>query len=91
MGDGEQAENQHLFLSDARIDRFAPTARGYYFWEVPGRELIFLDSSTDARRVVTVIEKDPVRFLSAFPDGRRLVYSQVDRQSSDLYLIENFR
>jgi len=78
-----------MFLPDARIERFAPTARGYYFWK--GRELVFLDSYTQARRVVTVIEKDPAWFLSAFPDGQRLVYSQVDRRSSDLYLIENFR
>jgi len=82
-----------MFVPDARIDRFAPTARGYYFWRVPStsRQLIFLDSSTGARRIVTVIEKDPIWFLSAFPDGNRLVYSQLDRQSADLYLIENFR
>jgi serine/threonine protein kinase/Tol biopolymer transport system component len=78
-----------MFLPDASVWHFAPTARGYYFWK--DRELIFLDSSTDARRVVTIIEKEPVWFLSAFPDGKRLVYSQVDRNSSDLYLIENFR
>jgi len=40
---------------------------------------------------VTVIDKAPFWFLSAFPDGKRVVYSQVDRSSSDLYLIENFR
>ncbi|RPJ60075.1 MAG: serine/threonine-protein kinase [Acidobacteria bacterium] len=82
---GEEA----LFLPDAGIAGFAPTARGYYFWK--GRELIFLDSSTNARRAVTVIERRPYWFLSAFPDGKSIVYSQIDRQSSDLYLIENFR
>ncbi|RPJ60077.1 MAG: serine/threonine-protein kinase [Acidobacteria bacterium] len=82
-----------MFLPDARIDRFAPSARGYYFWRVPStsRELIFLESSTGARRVVTVIEKDPIWFPSPFPDGQHVIYSQVDRASSDLYLIENFR
>jgi hypothetical protein len=82
---GEEA----MFLPDARIELFAPTARGYYFWK--GREFTFLDSSSGARRVVTVIEEEPYWFLSAFPDGKRLVYSQIDRNSADLYLIENFR
>ncbi|RPI27897.1 MAG: serine/threonine-protein kinase [Acidobacteria bacterium] len=83
--------DEALFLSDALIELFAPTARGYYFWKTPTRELVFLDPSTDARRVVTVIEKNPRWFLSALPDGKRLLYSQMDRSSSDLYLIENFR
>ncbi|RPJ60074.1 MAG: serine/threonine-protein kinase [Acidobacteria bacterium] len=84
---GEEA----MFLPDALIELFAPTVRGYYFWKIPARELIFLDSSTGTRRVVTVIDRNPRWFLSAFPDGKRLVYSQMDRSSSDLYLIENFR
>jgi len=84
---GEEA----MFLHDAQIILFAPTARGYYFWKIPTRELVFLDSSTGARRVVTAIERTPFWFLSASPDGKLLVYSQVDRNSSDLYLIENFR
>jgi hypothetical protein len=39
---------------------------------------------------VAVIDKTPTWFLSAFPDGKRLLYSQVDLQSADLYLVENF-
>jgi hypothetical protein len=34
---------------------------------------------------------EPVWFLSAFPDGKRLVYSRIDRNSADLYPIENFQ
>ncbi len=83
---GEEA----MFLSDAWIQLFAPAAKGCYFWRTDGA-LVFLDSSTGTRRVVTVIDKSPVWFLSVFPDGKRIVYSQLERDFSDLYLVENFR
>ena len=79
-----------ILLSDARADYFAPTAKGFYYWSSK-RELVFLDSSTGKSRVVAVIDKPPSWFLSAFPDGKRLLYSQTDLNSSDLYLVENFR
>ncbi len=79
-----------MFLTDAQTYMLAPTAKGFYYWNLK-RELVFIDSSTGKNRVVTVIDKPPTSFLSAFPDGRRLVYSQYDLESSDLYLVENFR
>ncbi|HYK92066.1 MAG TPA: LpqB family beta-propeller domain-containing protein [Acidobacteriota bacterium] len=79
-----------MFLPDASALMFAPTAKGFYYWSAK-RELIFLESSTVRSRVVAVIDKTPTSYLSAFPDGKRLLYSQVDQTSSDLYLVENFR
>jgi predicted transcriptional regulator len=79
-----------MFLPDARMDMFAQTAKGFYYWS-PNRALTFLDSSTGRSRVVTVIDKPPNSFLSVFPDGKRILYSQIDQSSSDLYLVENFR
>jgi len=79
-----------MFLPDAIIIMFAPSSKGVYYWS-PNRALTFLDSSTGMSRVVTVIDKPPYGFLSVFPDGKRIVYSQFDQQNSDLYLVENFR
>jgi hypothetical protein len=67
-----------------------PTA-GRQRCSCPKRALTFLDSSTGRSRVVTVIDKLPKWFLSVFPDGKRILYSQVDQSNSDLYLVENFR
>jgi len=79
-----------MFLPDANISTFAPSSKGVYYWS-QARALTFLDSSTGRSRVVTVIDKGPTWFLSIFPDGKRLLYSQIDQSSSDLYLAENFR
>jgi len=80
--------DEDMFLPDAWATRFTPTAKGYYFW-TRDRALVFLDLSTAARRIVAVLDKPPGEFLSVFPDGKRIVYSQVDQSSSDLFLINN--
>ena len=79
-----------MFLPDALITMFAPSSKGVYYWS-PNRALTFLDSSTGKSRVVIVIDKVPQWFLSVFPDGKRILYSQLDQINSDLYLVENFR
>jgi len=91
---------QELFLPDGLIDLFAPAAHGYYFWRMKGSggsvfgypdgSLVFLDSSTGARRVVTVTDQLPTS-VSPFPDGKRIMFSQMGHPTADLYLVENFR
>ena len=64
-----------LFLPDGRIDLFAPAANGYYFWRMKGSvgsvfgypdgSLVFLDSSTGARRLVTVTDLGKGRNLNS--------------------------
>jgi len=92
--DGGEPE---LFLSDAMIEFFAPAAKGVYFWRVKGSylwfldgALVFLDSATGARRVVHVTDQLPSS-VSPFPDGKRILFSQMSHSSADLYLVENFR
>jgi hypothetical protein len=84
-----EAGEETMILPGALAFMFAPTAKGLYYWS-PKRELIFLDSSTGKTRVVAAIDKPPSPYLSAFPDGKRLLYTQRE-QSMDLYLVENFR
>lgn len=79
-----------MFLSDANIELFAPATKGYYYWK-PDRVLAFLDSVTGAGRIVTAIDQLPAQYLSVFPDGKHILYSQVEQASADLYLVENFR
>jgi len=93
VGGGES----ELFLSDALIHLFAPAANGCYFWRIkesdfgyPDGSLVFLDSSTGARRVVTVTDQLPTS-VSPFPDGKRIMFSQMGHTFTDLYLVENFR
>jgi eukaryotic-like serine/threonine-protein kinase len=83
---GEEA----MFLSDANIEMFAETSKGYYFWTTD-RALTFLDSSTGAKRIVAVTDKFPRYYVSVFPDGKRIVYTEGEPGSTDLYLVENFR
>ena len=72
---------------------------GIYFFEVPGPgargnpHLKFFDFATKRTRELLTLEK-PVRFFNTAtlsPEGRYLIYTQIDEEASDLMLVENFR
>jgi hypothetical protein len=68
--------------------------RGMYFLDHGGGRsaLKFLDFRT--RRTSELIEVDKtwnVSALAASPDGRRLLFDQIDQNASDLMLVEDFR
>jgi Tol biopolymer transport system component/DNA-binding winged helix-turn-helix (wHTH) protein len=76
---------------------WALTDRGVYFAvsETPARQVIEF-FSFDTRKVTPVFtpEKQLVGAtpgLSVSPDGRWLLYTQVDQRGSDIMLVENFR
>jgi Tol biopolymer transport system component len=53
-----------------------------------------LDLKTKAERDVLKIRRFPARFdtgLALSPDGRELLFAQLDRIGSDLFLLEGFR
>jgi hypothetical protein len=57
-------------------------------------ELDFLDLRTSRIRRIYTFDKPPEAWaggLSVSPDGKWLVYSQVDEAARDLMLVENFR
>jgi Tol biopolymer transport system component len=67
-------------------------AGGIYF--VPAdtpRSLCYFDFTTKQVREVFKVEKDFDNGLSVSPDGRWLLYSQVDEQNSDIMLVDHFR
>jgi Tol biopolymer transport system component len=82
-------------LESVEQHAFAIVNEGIYFIPRPdsaGRYLIqFYNFATKGIRSITMIER-PIRpFLSVSPDGRSILYSQVDQTGSDLMLVENFR
>jgi Tol biopolymer transport system component/DNA-binding winged helix-turn-helix (wHTH) protein len=73
---------------------FAVVSDGVFF--IPGRAdgiwtVRFFSFRTGAITTVARIEKIPSLGLSLSPDGRQILYSQVDEDNSDLMLVENFR
>ena len=69
---------------------------GIYFIEdnSAGRSLKLLDPATGHTKTVIPLEKPPYCCnpnLSVSPDGRTILYSQIDAYSHDVMLAENFR
>jgi hypothetical protein len=73
------------------------TDQGIYFAPVRneaggGSSVIqFLRLATGKVEVVAAIDKDLSLGLAVSPDGRWLLYSQIDQATCDLMLVENFR
>jgi len=71
--------------------------RGIYFATEAtlGHPLIeFFNFATGQASEVTRLVKGPHRFapgLAVSPDGRSLLYSQMDQSGSDIMMVENFR
>jgi serine/threonine protein kinase len=73
---------------------FAPAiaSNGSEYYEVnANNELRFFDFEKGDSHTIAVIQRPLQLGLTASPDGRYLLYSQIDRQVEDLMLVENFR
>ncbi len=74
---------------------FAPMDQGIYF--IPRREptagasIQFLNFADGKIRTIAAIAKPVFIGLTISPDGRSLLYTQIDQEGSDLMLVENFR
>jgi serine/threonine protein kinase len=68
------------------------TPDGIYFIDPqPVLTLKYLDLATGQIRGLTRLEKPVTRGLSVAPDGRSVLYSQIDSRGSEIMLVENFR
>jgi len=90
---GEETEILHAFDHPSNLYL---TDQGIYF--VPVRSPAWVASSiqcfrpaTGKTNVVVAIDGDLYYGLTVSPDGRWLLYSQLDQASCDLMLVENFR
>jgi Tol biopolymer transport system component len=82
-------------LPDLRVwSSFDVAPDGIYYIPIggPGNYTIrFLDLASGKTRQVASLPKPPWGGVSLSPDGRHLLYSQVDQTGADLMLVENFR
>jgi Tol biopolymer transport system component len=74
------------------------TADSIYFvahtGSAPPRPLKFFSFATRRVTQIGTVEKDPLRWvpgLAISPDGRWLLYAQIERDTSNIMLVENFR
>ena len=77
-------------------DAWSPFSSGIYFVaEVNGkREIDFFDLNTRSVRTIHVLDGPPpgsMGGLPVSPDGRWLLFAQMDELSSDLMMVENWR
>ena len=71
---------------------FAVTSTGvYYVTPGPSAAVRYVDLATGVSREVIAIDKPLDLGLALSPDGRYLLFTQVDYMGQDLMLVENFR
>jgi Tol biopolymer transport system component/DNA-binding winged helix-turn-helix (wHTH) protein len=93
-GIAEQAVNGMPELSN--IDEWFPSGSGIYFMSHSGAKaaIEFFDLKTEKVRRVYELQKPVPGWIGGMPvssDGRRLFFPQLDEQSSNLMLIENWQ
>jgi hypothetical protein len=76
-------------------DDFALASGGVYYIAVEGPKLSqvlkFHDFATGKSSTISPITKGTASGLAVSPDGRSVLYTQADRETSDPVLVENFR
>ena len=55
------------------------------------RSICFFDFATRKTREIFKADKDLAEGMSIFPDGRYMLYSQIDESNADIMLFNNFR
>ena len=86
---------ESLVLPSVVSRAFSVVKDGIYFIPLPGdhgrSSIQFLSFVTGKVKTVAQIPEPPTEGLSVSPDGRSLLFSQLDELGSDLMLVENFR
>ena len=90
-----QGGEERKIVEPVGMQQFVPASGGIYFlartdWGRPGK-IQFLDSATGQISTVFGLTKPAWLGLSLSPDGRRLLFTQVEREESDLMLVDNWR
>jgi eukaryotic-like serine/threonine-protein kinase len=91
----EGGEESQVLASVSHGENFDVVDEGIYFIPTPdptaGYSIQFFSFATRKMTPITKIEKPANLGLSVSPDRKWILYSQIDQQSSDLMLVENFR
>ena len=87
-------------LESVHAPNFSVTPQGIYFIQPPDRDypdrsylLRFFDFASERVKTITSLPTSVAFWggISVSPDGRSILYTQVDQSQSDLMLVENFR
>ncbi|MBZ5585467.1 MAG: hypothetical protein LAQ30_25355, partial [Acidobacteriia bacterium] len=70
--------------------QFGVTAGGLYFLAPGQKRIEFLDAATGKVSTIATLDSPAYR-LAVSPDGAYLLWPQLDRETQDLMLVENFR
>ncbi len=74
------------------LNNWAVVAAGIYFApQANPRSIYFYDFATKHTREVFRVDKDLAEGISVSPDGRYMLYSQLDQNNSSIMLVNNFR
>ncbi len=87
---GEETPVLEQFAGE-QCDKWGVTAEGIYFYNVATKAIEFFNFATHRTTQMAKPEKDARCFLSLSPDGRWILYSQVDQRTGKIILVENFR
>jgi len=76
----------------SELSQWAVVAEGIYFTRFDNPHSIsFYDFATKHTREVFRADKDLDAGMSISPDGRYMLYSQVDEGNADIMLLDHFR
>jgi Tol biopolymer transport system component len=92
--DGGEEVPVHDLVKPADWAQWAVVDEGVYFvnaTEPSSPAIEFFDFATSQVRSIATLEKPTVFGLAVSPDGRWILYTQIDRRDSDIMLVENFR
>jgi Tol biopolymer transport system component/DNA-binding winged helix-turn-helix (wHTH) protein len=72
------------------------TTKGIYYYDAipPSKEILFFDFASRRSHVAARTPGRPAPFvtsLSVSPDGKELVYAELERSSADIMLVDGFR
>ncbi len=70
------------------------TPEGIYFYNAATKNIELFNFATRQTKPIAKPEKGPVPSnsgLAVSPDGRSILFAQVDREAADIMLVENFR
>jgi hypothetical protein len=84
--------NKFLKCPKSSINPSGPCSEGICFTPQDNpRSICFYDFATKHTREIFKADKDLAEGMSVSPDGRYMLYSQLDENNSSIMLVNNFR
>jgi eukaryotic-like serine/threonine-protein kinase len=91
--DEGEAKAEVIVPEIASTFNFTVSNRGAYYltpWQNGSCEIRFWDAATRKTSFLWKMDKRPWSGMTVSPDGRYLLFAQIDRQQSELMLVESF-